>query len=187
MYYIKLLKKTILKKYWVFFCGNFKNIFPINYMFFNSLYSVHCFTDIKTLLISIKRVIPLLVSIIKTKIDSLFIGTRFLYSKTISLKLFLTHQLTVRNPGIFSNFSITSFYTMYKIALNSLPKLIFFLYLQENDSLVKEAKIKNIPIIALVNSKDNSCLIDYPIMIGSSYFYTIYFFSLFYFRFLRFN
>ena len=76
---------------------------------------------------------------------------------------------------------------MYKIALNNLPKIIFFFYLKENDSLVKEAKIKNIPIIALVSSKDNSCLIDYPIMIGYSYFYTIYFFSLFYFRFLRFN
>lgn len=164
-----------------------KGGFKINYMFFNSLYSVNCFTDINYLLLSIKRVIPLLVSILKTKTDLLFIGTRFLYSKTMSKKIFLTHQLTIRNPGIFSNFSITSFYTMYKIALKNLPKILFFFFLNEHDSLLKEAKIKNIPTVALVGSKDNSILIDYPIMIDSAYFYTIYFFSLFYFRFLRLN
>ena len=164
-----------------------KGVFKINYMFFHSLYSVNCFTDINYLLLSIKRVIPLLLSVINSKTDLLFIGTRFLYSKTMSKKIFLTHQLTIRNPGIFSNFSITSFYTMYKIALKDLPKIIFFFFLKENDSLLKEAKIKNIPIVALVSSKDNLMLIDYPIMIDSSYFSTIYFFSLFYFRLLRFN
>jgi ribosomal protein S2 len=128
-----------------------------------------------------------MVSIIKTKNDFLFIGTRFLYSKVVSSNCFLTHELVTRNPGIFSNFSITSFYTINKIAINSLPKAIIFFYLKKNDFVLKEAKLKNIPIIALISSKRNSKLIDYPLIVDSSYYYTIYFFSLFFFRLLRYN
>lgn len=154
-------------------------------MFFNSLYSINCFTEIQILIISIKKVLPLLVTIIKTKSEVLCIGTNFLYSKITSSKRFLIHQLTSSNVGIFSNFSITSFYSLYHISLKNLPKILIFFYLNENESLVKEAKLKNIPIIGLISSKENSYLIDYPIIIGSSYFSTIYFFSLFFFRFLR--
>ena len=187
MYKTKILHKAILQKYWVLFFGDLKGAFSINYIFFHSLYADHCFYDIPVLVNSIKKSMPLLFSIKKNSIDVLFIGTSFLYSKTTSLKLFLINQLTVRNPGIFSNFSITSFYSMYNLALKTPPQILFFLYLHGNDTLVREAKIKNIPILALANSKDNSTLIDYPIMVGSSYFYTVYFFSLFYLRFLRFN
>lgn len=187
MYYKKLLKKTILKKYWVFFCGKTLGVFKINYMFLNAVYSSRFIIDIRLLIFSIKRLIPCVASIIKTKNDFLFIGTRFLYSKTISNYNFLTHQLTSGNPGIFSNFSITSFYTMNNIALKVLPKAIFFFNLEKNDYLLKEAKNKNIPIISLVSSKNNGALIDYPIIVDTCYFYTFYFFNLFFFRFLRLN
>jgi ribosomal protein S2 len=187
MYKTKILHRFILQKYWVLFFGGLKGTFSINYMFFNALYSEHCFYDMVSLVRSIQKSMPLLFSLKKTKVDLLFIGTRFLYSKTTTSTLFLVSQLTNRNPGIFSNFSITSFYSMHNLALKKPPQIIFFLYLQGNDTLVREAKIKHIPVIALVNSNDNSTLIDYPLMVGSSYFYTVYFFSLFYLRFLRFN
>jgi ribosomal protein S2 len=127
----------------------------------------------------------MITSIVITKNDFLFIGTRFLYSKIVSNSSFLAHQLILRNPGIFSNFSITSFYTVNKISIKSLPKIIFFFYLKENDYLLKEAKLKSIPTIALISSKTNSRLIDYPVKINSSYYCSLYFFSLFFFRLLR--
>ena len=95
-------------------------------MFLTSIYSTNCFTDLNLLIFSIKRLIPIIASIVQTKNDFLFIGTRFLYSKTVSTTSFLTHGLVTRNPGIFSNFSITSFYTINKIAIKTLPKVIFF-------------------------------------------------------------
>lgn len=154
-------------------------------MFLTSIHSTNCFTDLNLLIFSIKRLIPIIVSSITPKNDFLFIGTKFLYSKSVSTSSFLTNQLVTRNPGIFSNFSITSFYTVNKVATKSLPKIIFFFYLKKSDFVLKEAKVKNIPVIALLNSKRNSKLIDYPIMVDSSYYYTIYFFSLFFFRLLR--
>lgn len=185
MYYKKLLKKVILKKYWILLSDEVQGSFKINYMFFHSIYSTHCFINLNLLIFSIRRLIPILFLATKTKRDLLFIGTRFLYSKTVSNNNFLTHQLVYRNPGIFSNFSITSFYTMNKIAIKSVPKVIFFFYFKKNDYLLKEAKLKNIPVIGLVSSKLNSGLIDYPIMVDSSHYYTLYFFSLFFFRLLR--
>jgi hypothetical protein len=57
--------------------------------------------------------------------------------------------------------------------------------LKKNDFVLKEAKVKGIPVIALISSKRNSKLIDYPLLVDSSYYYTLYFFSLFFFRLLR--
>ena len=129
MYYSKIIKKIILRKYAIILCGHTKNLFKTNYYFMNSFYSSNCFTDINILIIAIKKIIPLLMSILKKR-NLLFIGTRFLYSKTISNSIFLSHKLVIRKPGIFSNFSITSFYSMYKVALKKIPNVIFFFYLK---------------------------------------------------------
>lgn len=185
MYYKNLLKKAVLKKYWVFFGGDVQSSFQINYVFLTTIYSTDLFTSLNILISSIKRLIPIIASTVKTKNDFLFIGTRYLYSKTVSNINFLTHQLVSRNPGIFSNFSITSFYTMNNIAIKRLPTIIFFFYLKKSDYLLKEAKLKNIPIIALVGSKTNSRLVDYPVIVDPSYYHTLYFFSLFFFKLLR--
>ena len=185
MYYKRLLQKVILRKHWVFFGVDVQGLFKINYMFLTSIHSNNCFTDLNLLVFSIKRLIPIIASTVKTKNDFLFVGTKFLYSKTVSRSKFLTHELVIRNSGIFSNFSITSFYTINKIAIKTLPKVIFFFYLKKNDFVLKEAKIKGIPVIALIGSKRNSKLIDYPVIVDSSNYYTLYFFSLFFFRLLR--
>jgi ribosomal protein S2 len=171
----------------LFWGGNIKSSFPINYALLTTVYTTKCFTHINLLILTIKRLIPTVASTVKTKNDILFIGTRFLYSKTVSNVNFLTHQLITRNPGIFSNFSITSFYTMNGVAIKRLPTMLFFFYVKKTDYLLKEAKLKNIPVLALIDSKLNSTLVDYPIAVDSSYFHTLYFFSLFFFRLLRLN
>ena len=182
MLYNKFLKKKILKKFWIFFCVDIKYTFKINYLFLNSLYSKNCFTDIFIFISSVKRLFPFLNNGIK-KNHLLFVGAKFLYSKTLCKVDIIAHHLIYRNPGIFSNFSITSFYTMDNLSLKVLPKIILFINLGINNLLLKEAKSKNIPIVALLDTKDDSGLIDYPIVVDSAYFYTTFFFSSFFFRF----
>ena len=74
---------------------------------------------------------------------------------------------------------------MNGVSTKRLPTILFFFYVKKTDYLLKEAKLKNIPVLALINSKTNSMLVDYPIIVDTSYFHTLYFFSLFFFRIFR--
>merc|ERR1711935_467698 len=46
-----------------------------------------------------------------------------------------------------------------------------------NKKLILEVKKKNIPIIGLIPIKSNRLLIDYPIIINSLYFHSVFLFS----------
>ena len=166
-------------------CGNIKSSFKINYLFLNSLYSKNCFTETYILISSIKRVFPFLISSIKKKDSILVMGSDFLYSKTLYRPNSTIHNLINRNPGIFSNFSIVSLYTIEKLALKRLPTIILCIYLETNLLLLQEAKNKNIPIIGMFSSNENSQLIDFPIMVDALAFHSTFFFSTFFFRFFN--
>ena len=166
-------------------CGNTKSSFKINYLFLNTLYSKHCFTDVSLLIASIKRIFPFLMGGIKKKDSILFIGSDFLYSKTLSHSSSTIHNLINRNPGIFSNFSIVSLYTIDKLALKHLPTIILCISLETNLLLLQEAKNKNIPIIGVFSVNENSQLIDFPIMVDALVFHSTFFFSTFFFRFFN--
>ena len=166
-------------------CGNIKASFKINHLFLNSLYSKNCFTEIFILMSSIKRVFTFLMCSIKKKDSLLVIGSEFLYSKTLYQSNFTIHNLINRNPGIFSNFSIVSLYTMDKLALKHLPKIILCIGLETNLLLLQEAKNKNIPIIGVFSVNENSQLIDFPIMVDALAFHSTFFFSTFFFRFFN--
>ena len=185
MLYKKFLQKKILKKIWIFLCGNIKSSFKINYLFLNSLYSKNCFTDTSTLIFSIKRVLPFLIGGIKKKDSILVIGSDFLYSKTLCRSNSTIHNLINRNPGIFSNFSIVSLYTIDKLALKSLPTILLCISLETNLLLLQEAKNKNIPIIGVFSINENSQLIDFPILVDALVFHSTFFFSTFFFRFFN--
>lgn len=125
---------------------------------------------------------------VSQKNDSLlFIGSQFLYCRSIQHVSLATHILNHRNPGIFSNLAITSLYQVGGMTLKVLPKAVFFFYLETSTSLLEEAKIKDLPAIALIGVKENASLVDYPILTDSSRFYNTYFFSFFFFRFLQLN
>lgn len=47
--------------------------------------------------------------------------------------------------------------------MKNLPDVLFVLDIQKNDLVVKEAKIKNIPVVALVDTNTDPTKIDYPI------------------------
>lgn len=179
MYSKKLIKLKKLKKFWIFFSGNLKTTFKVNYLFINYLYNNGCFNDLKILVLLIKRLLPLFFNISKKKGNVLFVSSRCLYSKTIFKNNYNVYgkELIQSKPGVLSNFSITSYSSFQKIDFKKTPSvLIFFNYIR-NTYLLKEGKNKNIPIVGLICSKDNSNIIDYPIILNSVYFYTIYFFN----------
>lgn len=186
MIYKSLFKRKILKKYWTFFCVS-KYTFNLNYTFINSFYSKTCFTDVFLLILSLRRLIPFFLSLLKNNDSLLFIGSQFLYARSLSKAKIVAHVLNNRNPGIFSNFSITGLYSIDNISLKFLPKIIFFFYLGKHTLLLQEAKNKNLPVVALTNIKENICLVDYPIPVDSDRFSNTYFFSVFFFRFLQFS
>jgi len=149
------------------------------------LYSKNSFTDIFSLISSIKRVFAFLIGGVKKKDSLLVIGSDFLYSKTLYQANITVHNLINRNPGIFSNFSIVSLYTIEKLALKFLPKIILCINLETNFLLLQEAKNKNIPIIGTLSINVNSKLIDFPIIVDALVFHTTFFFSIFFFRFFN--
>jgi hypothetical protein len=121
----------------------------------------------------------------KKKDSLLILGSDFLYSKTLYPANITVHHLINRNPGIFSNFAIVSLYTIDKLALKVLPKIILCINLETNLLLLQEAKTKNIPIIGIFNNSQNSQLIDFPIMIDTLAFHSTFFFSTLFFRFFN--
>ena len=185
MLYKKFLQRKVLKKIWIFLCGNIKYCFKINYWVLNTLYAKNCITDIFSLISSIKRVFHFLICSIKKKDSILVIGSDFLYSKTLYQPNSTIHNLINRNPGIFSNFSIVSLYTIDKLALKRLPTIILCINLETNLLLLQEAKNKNIPVIGVFSVYENSQLVDFPIMVDALAFHSTFFFSTFFFRFFN--
>lgn len=179
MYSKKLIQSKKLKKFWVFFSGNLKTTFKINYLFINNLYNNGCFTDLKILVLFIKRLLPLFFNISKNEGNVLLVASRFLYSKIIFKNTYKVYgkELIQGQPGVLSNFSTTSYSHFQKLDFKTPPSVLIFFNFVQNNYLLKEGKNKNIPIVALISSKDNSNLIDYPLATNSVYFYTIYFFN----------
>ena len=82
--------------------------------------------------------------------------------------------------GIFSNFK---FFWSKNWIINPTVLIIFSEKKKRNKSfIITEAKRKNIPIISFIEQKTNTNLIDYPILLNSSYFHNVYFFSKFLFK-----
>jgi len=131
------------------------------------------------LVLFIKKILPLFFSVSKKNGNILFVASRFLYSKTIFKNVYNVYgkELIHSQPGVLSNFSVTSYNSFQQIDFKQAPSILIFFNYIRNNYLLKEGKNKNIPIVGLVSSKDNSSLIDYPVVTNSIYFYTIYFFS----------
>jgi ribosomal protein S2 len=189
IYYKKLVQHKKLIPFWIFFGSNSRNIFKINYQFLDVLYNKGCFIDFKILISCIKKIFPLFLNISKIGGSILFISTKFLYCQTVHNNYYfnIIKELINKKLGIFTNFSILGYTSFKKFNFHYNPSFIVFLYLKNNTSLLIESKKKNIPTISLINSDFNSSLIEYPLCINSSYFYTTYFFSKFLFKLVLLN
>ena len=106
-----------------------------------------------------------------------------MYSKSIYNKEYLSivkNLVTTKIiGGIFSNFK---FFWSQNWIIN--PTVLIIFSFKEKSFIIKEAKRKNIPIISLIEQKTNTTLIDYPILLNSSYFHSVFFFSKFLFKFI---
>lgn len=108
----------------------------------------------------------------------MFVATKYIYSKQVAKKDYTqtVKKLFLKNSNILSNFYFQDRNLHFK------KMILVFLYIKKNDRLLFEAKQQHMPTIALTNLKQSSNLIDYPIVVNSSYFYNIYFFSRLFFR-----
>jgi ribosomal protein S2 len=184
VYYNKLIKRNKLIKYWVFFGGEFKLNFKLNYNFFSIVYSNNLYISLNKLILCIKNILPLFINISFLKGKVLFITSKWLYSKIIYNKFYLslTKELLYVKTGIFSNFSKLSDIFFNNIDFRTNPSILIFFFFKDKDYLILEAKKKKIITVGLINTRVNSTIIDYPIMLNSEHFYTNYFFSKFLFK-----
>lgn len=106
-----------------------------------------------------------------------------MYSHSI-YKIGLVGEIKDRNVGVLTNFSFKGYKTINFLTLNKVPSIILFFHTAESNFLVLESKKNYIPSVGLVNSYNNTCLIDYPIFLNSFYFYNIYIFSRFFFKYI---
>lgn len=144
MYYNKLIKRGKLIKYWTFFGGEFKSSFKFNYNFFSVIYGVNFYINFNKLIFSIKNILPVFLSASLSKGKILFVATKWLYSKIIHNKFYLslTKELIYEKSGVFSNFSYLNNEFFNKLDFNKNPSLLIFFSLQDKDLLVFEARKK---------------------------------------------
>ena len=138
----------------------------ISYVYNN--YTINSNLNFRT---NFKYIIPLLF----LNDSILFIGTKFLFAKTVLKNLNQAQILTSKTSGVLSNISSIKIMNIFRIT-----SMVFFFYLERHTLLLLEIKKKNLPVLAFLTKNDNSVLIDYPFLINTTFFYTIYFFSLYF-------
>lgn len=184
-YYNKLVNRKKLNFFWTFSNNGLKNIFQINYRFIFCFIKKNVFFDFSIFISIVKKVFPTLNSIVDNKGKFVFIGTNSMYLQSVrSFRGNQVGRLVEPLVGAFTNFRLRGFNLFDKLKLNKLPVILFFFNASKTDYFILEAKNRNIPIIALVDCSVNSVLIDYPIILNSSYFYNVYILSRFFFRYI---
>jgi ribosomal protein S2 len=184
-YYGRLIKKNNLKNFWCFSGNSFKNIFPINYKFIFCFYKKTIFFDLVFFISIVRKIAPILNSIINNKGEFLFVGTKSIYCQTVYRnKVDFIPKLLESNVGIFTNFKLNGFKSFKNFRVFKNPSIILFYQILDSNFLLVEAKKKNIPVVGLLESNSKSHLIDYPIFLNSFYFYNIYIFSRFFFNYI---
>jgi ribosomal protein S2 len=185
-YYKKLMSRTKLLNFWVFSGNDIKTVFHNNYKLLNVVYNQKAILDFDSLILGIKKVLPIFKYLCGTLANILFVSSNSIYTQTVRTNNTsnLGKQLTEWKVGVLSNFSLQGFRLFKHLKLNVPPEAIVFLSFQDNDLLLLESKKKNLPTIGLIDDNFNSYLMDYPINLSPLYFYNVYFFSKFFFRYL---
>lgn len=189
LYLKKIIYRKKLIRFWVFFGNNSKNIFKINFLSLNFLYGKSYFVDFRNLLLNLKNTIPIFMNSVKNKGNFLFISTNFFYCQSIYKNYFFSiiKKLLEIKSGIFTNFSVSNYRFFKNLNFKLNPDFILFFSLKNNKYFLLESKKKNIPIIAILNPKYNSFLIEYPLFVNNIYFYIIFFFHKFFFKLILLN
>jgi hypothetical protein len=176
--YKKILKQKKLVKYWLFF-SCFKKTVRSNYVLLKSSHTHGYCGSLSLLVYGIQKLIPVFNITNKGGGQFSFISMRHVYTTKVLYKKsyrFLKNIKAIR-LGIFSNAGMQK-------PIQKNPSLALFFSQRKDDYLLEEARLKNIPTIALVSTKGNPSLVDYPLCVNSIYFHTVYFFAYFFIKFL---
>jgi hypothetical protein len=158
-------KKIVI--YWLFFGESVDKMFKVNFSFLSLIYKQKCFSSFNLLILSLKRIVPLFFMNLLRK-EIVFVVTQAIFSKVFSESHFYSF---IKKIFVKKQDSLNGV-----IEKNKKKVAVVFLRWADNDFLLLESKRKNLPIIALVGSDNNSSMIDYPIFVNNKYFHTEYFF-----------
>ena len=175
--YNNLIRYKKLQNYWLLFSGGIKVLFKVNFSVIKVVYKDFLFLTVEILVTTIKKLLPLFFMVPKSGGNFLFVGSNSVFSKKIckkKYKIYLT-SLAHRSPGIFSNFPMLC----YDIFTNwhfkkKMDLFVFYSYFGTN-CLLEESKLKKKIVIALVTPSQNSSLIEYPVIVNTIYFHTVFF------------
>jgi len=174
-YYKKLILRKKLIKHFLFFKGK-KYIYKINFFFLNARSRHGIFSDFGLMILSIKKMLPLLLRKMKVITEILFVSTQALFSKVLCVNDYkpFIKKITARKKGVLSNrFKLDH---KDKKVGKWKPSVIVFVNFKEKEFLLYESKLIGIPTVALVSAKQNTCLVEYPVIVNRVFFFTEFFF-----------
>ena len=181
--YKKLVKRKKLVRFWLFFMGGVKKIFKMNFIYLDVIYGDNGIGSFSYINRAFKKVLSFFLSVQNRNSNYLFISSQlFIKSININDYVVVTKKIVGIWPGIFSNFFITNSYVFNKLDFKVNPTVIVSNDYRSHTCLVEETRLKKIPIIALVSSKINTSFIEYPIVVNSIHFFTMYFFTRIFFK-----
>jgi len=109
-----------------------------------------------------------------------FVGTKYLFNKTISNSFSYLPLIAFRKPSIFR------YKDLLKLCgIGELPSLVFFFNLKYQSSLLIDLKRSYVPSLGIFSVNENVSLIDFPIYVNKNFFYTTFLINLILFKVIK--
>ena len=177
MFLQKKINKSILIKYWMVISNVECSLFKLNYTSLSFFCGNFVFLNVLKIWYNISYVIPFIFSLINTRRKITFVGTKYLFNKTISNSFSYLPTISFRKPSLFK------YKDLLKLCgISELPTLIFFFNLKYQGSLLIDLKRSYIPSLGIFSVNENVSLIDFPIYVNKNFFYTTYLINLIFFK-----
>lgn len=171
--YIKFkINKLYLKRYWIFYCGKFLSIFKSNYKWVKFFHGNRGLLSLTALVQTLRQMSTLFLNLKRQ--NQVIIGTDFLYVKNWGID----YPPYRRSVKIFSNFSAIRRSNILKTP--SLKPGIGLFIGKNARSLLFHAKELNIITFGLTPTNVPVSMVDYSVITGARFFYSVYFFYSFF-------
>ncbi len=173
MFLKKKINKSILIKYWMVISNVECGLFKLNYTSLSFFGGNFFFLNVFKIWYNISYVIPLIFSLLQKRKKITFVGTKYLFNKTISNSFSYLPQIAFRKPSIFK------YKDLLKLCgISELPSLVFFFNLKYQSNLLIDLKRSYVPSLGIFSVNENVSLIDFPIYVNKNFFYTTFLINL---------
>jgi len=132
----------------------------------------------KLLIINIQKLYAILNSLVVY--NYVILGSRNIYAKSVfKSNALVNFYKRGKYSGFLSNFCmVLKEYCVYSnFLLEFRPDILISLALQKNISFLAESKQNRVPIVGVCNFKKSVLLFDYPLVVNTKFFYSVYYFS----------